>query len=239
MERRLEEGQALAIPKKRPPRRRRQQLELEDGRQAMALCDEAQRPVDYVSLVKQTQALAGGSEDPLEELRRRIKRTRGKMDVQKQVMDGFIKDVREMNAIHRSFSSTELSPPSTPTPALTAGASQPRLTAGPARPSSASNSANARAIMLRSDSTAQRRLGESRSTPALMAAAAGSLAHQAAPLALPQRRAPPGAPCSDLQKAISGAAAARQRAVASSAVAATGGGMSRLSRQGRSSPLVA
>merc|ERR1719272_867111 len=107
-----------------------------------------------------------------------------------------------MNAIDRSFSAAELSRPSTPasTPALTAGAepSRLRLTAGVARPSSASK---VRAISLRSDlGGSGRQLAASRSTPALMAAAVGSL-HGAAPLALPQRRAPPGAPCSDLQKA--------------------------------------
>jgi len=245
LETRLGENEALAIPKKRPPRRRRQQLELEDGGcQAIAICDQ-EKPVQFGQLLKQTEMLADTG-DPLEELRRRIKRTRGKMDAQNQVMNGFLSDVRQMHAIDRSFSSAELSRPSTPTaPALTAGSepSLKRLTAGPPRPSSASNSSGgARAILLRSDPVGSgRRLGESRSQPALMAAAVGSL-HQAAPLTMPQRRAPPGAPCSDLQRQISGAAAARQRAVASSAGAASaraGGGMSRLSQHSRSSPLVA
>lgn len=252
LERRLAENEALAIPKKRPPRRRRQQLELEDGGwKAMAICDQ-EKPVEFGQLLKQTEVLAGTS-DPLEELRRRIKRTRAKMESQNQVMDGFLKDVREMQHLDRSFSSAELSTPSSPAaltngaesrPALMSGAeaSRKRLTNGPPRPSSASNSSGVRAISLRSEAQpgSGRRLGESRSQPALMAAAVGSL-HQAAPLTMPQRRAPPGAPCSDLQKAVSSAAAARRSAIAASASTVgvkTGVGMSRISQHSRSSPVV-
>lgn len=249
------DGLALAVPKKRPPRRRKQ-LELEDGGwQARALCDQEPKPVEYGQLLKTAEALKG-SEDPLEELRRRIKRTRGKMDTQNQVMNGFLSDVRQMQQIDRSFSSAELSTPSSPAgqPALTSGCSSktPALCSsssgtelvqrqrGPVpRPSSASNSSG-RIVSLRSDSGSTRRLGESRSQPALTAAAVGSL-HQAAPLALPPRRAPPGAPGSELQKAISSAAAARRTALAASAAgeAAVGGGARRLSSLGRSPLMVA
>lgn len=228
----------MALTKKRPPRRRRQQLELEDGfGQARAICDQ-EKPVEFGLLLKQADNLRGGSEDPLEELRRRIKRTRAKMDSQNQVMDGFICEVRQMNALHRNFSATELSPPSSPAgvPALTNSKAPAALCSGssgaelalrrkgaPQRPTSASNTTQARMLSLRSDTGSGRRLGESRSQPALTAAAMGSL-HQAAPLALPPRRAPPGAPCSEFDKAISGAAAARRGAVAAAAATGCGAG---------------
>lgn len=231
---------ALAIAKKRPPRRRRKQLELEDGGwQAKALCDQP-KAVDYNQLLKTTEQLKG-SEDPLEELRRRIKRTRSKMDSQNQVMDGFLNDVRQMQHMDKSFSSAELSTPSSPAgalaltngagskvPALTNGSGAKALCSGPnsleqgqhpralgPRPSSASNS---RGLSLRSD-VPSRRLGESRSQPALTAAAKAAVGglHQATPLTLPARRAPPGAPGSELQKAISSAAAARRSAIAATA----------------------
>lgn len=218
IEQRLASEQALAIPKKRPPRRQRNQLALEDGGWkvpgAFALKD-AEKPVEYGQLLKQADALKG-HDDPLEELRRRIKRTRGKMDAQNQVMDGFLNDVRVMQQIDRSFSSSEMGEPSSPA-ALTGGTEHKCLGSGTARPSSGSRPA--RALTLRSDGANDRQLVTSRSQPALMAAANGSL-HNAAPLSLPNRRAPPGAPCTDFQKAVSTAAAARRAALASAGAVA-------------------
>jgi hypothetical protein len=148
------------------------------------------------------------------------------MDAQHQVIDGFLGDVRQMHSIHKSFSSAELSSPRTPlraaltaghsVKALCAGSSGAELTLRRSRPSSASNPSGAvRAISLRSDAGSERRMGESRSQPALTAAAVGNL-HQAAALKLPQRRAPPGAAGSDLRKDSAGAAAARRRVTATS-----------------------
>lgn len=245
MEGRIPSETALAIPKKRLPRRRRQQLELEnDGYQAIALCDQQPKPVEFGSLLKTAVAM-GGNDDPLEELRRRIKRTRAKMDSQNQVMNSFLSDVNQMKQLDRSFSSAELSTPRSDaggTPALTAGPKAPALCGsssctalampgrGPApRPGSAN--ANARGLSLRSDAASNRRLGESRSQPALTAAAMGSLHNQSAPLALPPRRAPPGAPGTEFQKAISSAGAARRRALAANAACTTGGGESVASRR--------
>lgn len=234
---------ALAIPKRRPPRRRKQ-LALEDASswKAKAICNQ-EKPVEYGSLLKAVGDMQGGNDDPLEELRRRIKRTRSKMESQQQVMNGFLSDVREMQQRDRSFfSQHEFETPSSPAAALVDGysskpaalppsASSPaalapsassteivqRQGAPVARPSSASNS---RVVSLRSDSgRSSRRLGESRSQPALTAAAVESL-HQAKPLALPQRRAPPGCGMSDLDKSISYAAAARHKAIAASGAAA-------------------
>merc|ERR1719230_1887654 len=90
-----------------------------------------EKPVEYGQLLKGVMDMAGG-EDPMEELRRRIVRTRAKMESQHQVMDGFLSDVRQMHQIDKSFSSAELSTPSSPAgvPALTSGASSktPALT---------------------------------------------------------------------------------------------------------------
>lgn len=243
---------ALAIPKRRPPRRRKQ-LALEDASswKAKAICNQ-EKPVEYGSLLKAVGDMQGGNDDPLEELRRRIKRTRSKMESQQQVMNGFLSDVREMQQRDRSFfSQHEFETPSSPAAALVDGysskpaalppsASSPAILAPSAssteivqrqgapvaRPSSASNS---RVVSLRSDSGRSRRLGESRSQPALTAAsrsqpaltaAAVESLHQVKPLALPQRRAPPGCGMSDLDKSISYAAAARHKAIAASGAAA-------------------
>lgn len=230
LEGRLSKEDALALPKKRPPRPRRGLLELENGsRQGIALCD--QDPVNYGLLLKSTVALEDDG-DPLEDLRRRIKRTRAKMDSQKEIMNGFLHDVQQMQHLDRCFSSSELSAPSSPAGKLALGTSKsaaaigcgPRSELVPQgrgssitnrtrdpstaplalRPSSASRSSS-----LRSGRELGRQsecLAESRSQPAL-----GNL-HQAAPLVLPPRRAPPGAPCSEAEKVLAASSAARRSA---------------------------
>lgn len=192
-------------------RRRRRKLELEDGRsQNLALCDEEKLP-DAKNLLKSALALEDNG-DPLEELRRRIKRTRAKMASQHQVMDGFLRDVREIRQLDRSFSSGELASPSSPSgmPALTGGASHKALCSGVSgaelvphggpRPSSAGYS---RGTALRSSAAAVKRLGVSRSQPALMAAGAATL-HQVTPLKAPAIRAPPGQPGAEPVRALAG-----------------------------------
>lgn len=255
---------ALALARQKRAPRRRPQLELEDGGYQLCALGDKEKPVEYNQLLKSAVQLSGpGGEDPLEELRRRIKRTRGKMDAQNQMMDGFLGEVRQMKASDRSFSAAELSSPrtTTGTAALTNGQSSKALCAGSSgtelvkrrpdrpssasrsgRPSSASNSGAVRTVSLRSDAAPARRLGESRSTPALTAAATGSLHQSAAPLALPQRRAPPGAANSELQRDISCAQVARRRALAANAAAPggrPGSGMAKRFSHIGSSPLIA
>lgn len=87
----------LALP---APRTDYDQLDL-------ALLDD--EPPSFGQLLKNVQSTG---DDPLAELKRRIKRTRAKMDEQNKVMDGFMSDVRQMQGLDREFYSSALSLPS-------------------------------------------------------------------------------------------------------------------------------
>jgi hypothetical protein len=253
LEGRLAEESTLALPRKRPPRQRQPKLELEDGNwQAVALCDQVSKPLDFNQLLHDAAALADDT-DPLEELRRRIKRTQAKMDSQKQVMDGFLQDVRDMQRQDRNFYSAEMQAATLDDkPALMSGsrsvgalgngnelsqhhrrekepssglALRPSsATKAVGRPSSAPRgSGTTRNLSLRSrcgGDSHKGLLGASRSQPSV-----GSFRHEK-PLALPARRAPPGASCSDTEKALSRAAASRHNTAAVSAAYTKVGGCS-------------
>lgn len=188
-----EEPTRLALPAPCAPSKRRS-LELLDRPAPEG------RSVEYSSLLQ--DALALHDEDPLEELRRLIKRTRAKMDSQTKVMDGFIEDVNQIRGLGRSCSSSGLK-------AIAARQAAPALADKPARaelrkplqagtlstsslsivrPSSASS--DFRSKPKRSASTPALLLDRPRPSPA--AAAALDLHDIGTPLVLPARRAPPG-----------------------------------------------
>mmetsp|Transcript_135445 Transcript_135445/g.235556 ORF Transcript_135445/g.235556 Transcript_135445/m.235556 type:complete len:263 (-) Transcript_135445:124-912(-) len=181
------------------------------------------------------------SDDPLEELRRRIKRTRAKMDAQTQVLNGFITDVQQIRSLEKSFSSSSLSspgaqraalpapsahrvraalgPPSAaalalPEPAARSRALATRTNTRSARPSSANATSpglGSRAAAVRSSRPAGS-LGQSQSQPSLSPSSVlGGLHQKTAALVMPQRRAPPGAAGNNTQKA-SALSAIRRRA---------------------------
>lgn len=83
--------------------------------------------------------------DPLDELRRLIRKTRTKMDSQKKVLDGFTSDVHQMRACDRSFSCSDLAAlsassasPSRQRPQLLCSPPQRRVAALGAAPTAAS-----------------------------------------------------------------------------------------------------
>lgn len=86
---------ALPAPPRRQPKPRCNELALSDG-----------RDIQYGSLLKDTLALH--DEDELEQLRRMIKKTRGKLDNQTKVLNGFISNVNQLRGEERSFSCTDL-----------------------------------------------------------------------------------------------------------------------------------
>jgi len=89
---------ALPAPRRRQPKPRAPRddaLVLSDGRE-----------IQFGSLLKETLALT--DEDPLEELRRMVKKTRGKLDSQTKVLNGFISTVNQVRGEERSFSCTDL-----------------------------------------------------------------------------------------------------------------------------------
>lgn len=195
-----------------------------------------EEPPSFNQLLQNAQV--SRMEDPLEELRRRIKRTRQKMDAQNKVLDGFIAEVQDMQ------SSSPLSSPQMVKPALHAAAPKslaalenPAVPAllGPAsrnrsslrseaseicarstRPSSASTSAGAssRAAPLRSSGNAGT-LRQVHSQPSLKQPFAFSGLHQKdeAAIVLPRRRAPPGAAGSKMQKSYAASLLRRQPAL--------------------------
>jgi len=153
-------------------------------------------PPDMRSLLKEADRLGGG--DPLDELRRRIRRTRAKMDSQTKVLDGLISDVQQVKSLQRGFSCTDLatgSAASCGSSAAVAGrhrrSPEPPALLGPPlcgslRPSSAGGAA--RSLAMRSGCSAVGRLGEkTQSQPTLPC-----LHQRSSALAVPKRRAPPG-----------------------------------------------
>eukprot|EP00933_Yihiella_yeosuensis_P056796 TRINITY_DN56226_c0_g1_i1.p1 TRINITY_DN56226_c0_g1~~TRINITY_DN56226_c0_g1_i1.p1 ORF type:complete len:292 (-),score=46.46 TRINITY_DN56226_c0_g1_i1:91-966(-) len=92
-----EEQLALPAPPRRVPKRLpREEVKALEGPQ----------PGSYGQLMKEVLTLEG--EDPLEELKRMVRRTRAKMDSQTRVLDGFISDVNQVKGIARSFSCTDI-----------------------------------------------------------------------------------------------------------------------------------
>ncbi|CAJ1457604.1 unnamed protein product [Effrenium voratum] len=76
LEGRLQDHQQLALP---APRRRRRKAEEGKGK-PLAI----EKPVEYSDLLRDAMALE--NDDSLEELRRMIKRTRGKMDTEMKAL---------------------------------------------------------------------------------------------------------------------------------------------------------
>jgi len=157
--------------------------------------EDSRPPPDVRSLLKEADRLGGG--DPLDELRRRIRRTRAKMDSQTKVLDGFISDVQQIKSLQRGFSCSDLATCSAAScggGAATAGrhrrSPEPPALLGPPlcgsrRPSSAGGAA--RSLAMRGGCSAAGRLSEkTRSQPTLLDL------HQRSALAVPKRRAPPG-----------------------------------------------
>eukprot|EP00930_Biecheleria_cincta_P035805 TRINITY_DN24602_c0_g1_i1.p1 TRINITY_DN24602_c0_g1~~TRINITY_DN24602_c0_g1_i1.p1 ORF type:complete len:241 (+),score=45.15 TRINITY_DN24602_c0_g1_i1:46-768(+) len=200
-----EDEELLALPA--PVRRPRRPRPADD--EALALEDS--KPVAYGDLLKQTMALE--EEDPLEELRRMIKRTRSKMDSQRKVLDGFISDVSQIKGMARNFSDTDTlalgdraSAAALPAPskaAMREASSQRSLKAGassalalaPVRPSSGSRESRCmprRGGGALATSQSQPSLG-SKGACAPPSAALLALQRDSAPLTVPQRRSPPGA----------------------------------------------
>lgn len=188
------------------------------GGQHLELLDQ-EEPVEYGTLLKRTLAL-NDEEDPLEELRRMIEKTRTKMDAEKKVLNGLISDVRNIDAMHRSFSCSEVALAPTPsgggkaalgsTRALGGGSGGPKAIAGSASAAALSNvahrgpaaksalvprpSSGGRSQVLRSGPVAALGGGtaQSQSTPALMQFFSSKIAKPLSELELPARRAPPG-----------------------------------------------
>lgn len=196
-----EQPRLLALPAPKPRRKVSPQTS------SLELLDKlppAQKAVDYTGILKDACALTNGDEDPLEELRRMIRRTRGRMDNQTKVLNGFISEVNQIKGLQRSFSCTEIDPrdancaPGKISGPAAAALQDQRPAALHDRPSSASR-ANARTLALRSNppnAMTQSRsqptvLGPSQSQSSLLALR-NVHGGDAAPLALPARRAPPG-----------------------------------------------
>lgn len=206
-----EEPPRLALRREPAPRRLPSPyLQLTDG---AAL---GSSKLDYSQLLRDAMQIAPqAEEDPLEELRRLIDKTRKKMDNQTKVLNGFITDVNRMRELDRNFAEDE------ETPALANGAhpalgdrtastklksikgglagsssvkslslvpSKSKGSLALARPMSAAS--EARAVVKRSESRPS--LMQSASMPALMAPSMASFRGIEAPLVPPPRRAPPG-----------------------------------------------
>eukprot|EP00931_Biecheleriopsis_adriatica_P077458 TRINITY_DN51023_c0_g1_i1.p1 TRINITY_DN51023_c0_g1~~TRINITY_DN51023_c0_g1_i1.p1 ORF type:complete len:248 (-),score=54.22 TRINITY_DN51023_c0_g1_i1:37-738(-) len=192
-----EEAQlALPAPARRPPRRPRPALQAEEAPLAL----ENQPPGNYSQLLKDCMALEEG--DPLEKLRRMIKRTRSKMDSQTKVLDGFISEVGQIKGMQRNFSCSDIDKAdSASMKALPAKASQAELMPGKAASQRALKGSSSSTALVPSESRGQPKrsagppaLGTSQSQPCLSAAPALlALQRDAAPLVVPQRRSPPGA----------------------------------------------
>mmetsp|Transcript_139681 Transcript_139681/g.260494 ORF Transcript_139681/g.260494 Transcript_139681/m.260494 type:complete len:275 (+) Transcript_139681:102-926(+) len=197
-----------------------------------------EEPPSFNQLIKNAQVTR--MDDPLEELRRRIKRTRQKMDAQNKVLDGFINEVQDMQC-SSPFSSPRAGRAALPAPApksfAALGAPAVPALPGPAprqrssvrpgaiencprstrstRPSSANTSAGAssRGAPVRSSGQAGT-LGQSHSQPSLQRSSVVGGLHQrdTAAIVMPQRRAPPGAPGCKMQKSYA-ASSLRKQAV--------------------------
>ncbi|CAE8659563.1 unnamed protein product, partial [Polarella glacialis] len=77
------------------------------------------KDVKYGDLLKETMTLE--AEDPMEELRRMVRKCRTKMDSQTKVLNGFISEVGLVKGMDRSFSCTEFATTGAGPQALTAG----------------------------------------------------------------------------------------------------------------------
>lgn len=194
-----------------------------------------EEPPSFNQLLSNVQTTRADPFDPLEELRRRIKRTRAKMDKQHKVLDGFISDVQQISGLESPVTSPRRAKAALPAPAagksfaalgpspalaLPGPSSRRRTTAPTAselcalstRPSSASTSVGvkSRATAVRSSAGT---LGESQSQPSLkQSSAIGRLHQKHADLVMPQRRAPPGAN-SNMQKSYVSSSLRRQSAL--------------------------
>lgn len=80
---------------------------------SFALGDKPGPKIEYRQLLKDLSSY-GNDEDPLEELRRLVSRTRKKMDGQRDVLKGFIEDVNVIKGMDRGFSCTDLATYSAP-----------------------------------------------------------------------------------------------------------------------------
>jgi len=174
------------VPVHRSPHLQRsaRPLALQNGQSALEDAPRQSAPVDPRQLLQTALALEEGDEDPLAELQRMIRRTRGKLDGQRKVLSGFISDVGRIRAEGGSDASSS-------TGSLTAWS--------PGKPQSAQSALALRKPQqgaltgLAPQRAEPRSLSiRSRSTPTLASAAILSL-HRQEPLALPQRRAPPQA----------------------------------------------
>lgn len=189
--------QLLALP---PPRRATvapaPQLALQDH-------SPRRKSLDYGTILKNAMDLH--TEDPLDELRRMIKRTQTKMDSQTKVLHGFMTDVNQIRGLDRNFSCTDLAvatPSGSHQPALTAGKSM-ALTAGKSMaslqalqdltPGKRPSSASGKTIRGPKRCESLRSLPHSSSQPALPSTQRLGFRSEA-PLVMPARRAPPGAP---------------------------------------------
>lgn len=174
----MQDHQQLALPAPRPRRRRVRKNEEEP------LAIEA-KPVQYSDLLKDVHALE--MDDSLEELRRMIQRTRGKMDSEMKVMDGFLADVSHIKGMQRNFDE--------PLAALPSSQSQPALKA-PERVKALQTSSSAVALgdsrkLPKRSGPSLPALSHSQSAPTLGAATAMLALRAAEPIVLPKRRAPP------------------------------------------------
>mmetsp|Transcript_26642 Transcript_26642/g.48832 ORF Transcript_26642/g.48832 Transcript_26642/m.48832 type:complete len:232 (+) Transcript_26642:138-833(+) len=149
---------------------------------------EPPRPLEYGKMLQDVSQLR--NKDSLEELREMIRRTGEKMEKQKKVLNGFISDVQEIQTLQRGFSSSEVVLSNgTPKHVGTHLRHQFKLMVQQ-KPRTKKQLTPLHALKARDQPLrgVGSELAQSRSQPALAAA------HAAAPLALPARRAPPGAP---------------------------------------------
>mmetsp|Transcript_28551 Transcript_28551/g.66166 ORF Transcript_28551/g.66166 Transcript_28551/m.66166 type:complete len:248 (+) Transcript_28551:107-850(+) len=158
---------------------------------------EPPRPLEYGKMLNDVTKLR--NDDSLEELRQMIRRTGEKMESQKKVLNGFISDVHQIQSLQRSFSSSDIVLSDEAAMSGTALRHQfklmvqqkPRIRRQLALPSQNTRDQPLRGIALND-------LGHSQSQPVLSKSSPSNAKPVAAssftPLAMPPRRAPPGAP---------------------------------------------
>jgi len=156
--------------------------------------DDAPRPrVEYTQLLKDVSSYGNTEEDPLEELRRLVRKTRAKMDTQTKVLNGFITDVAQINGMSRSFSSSDLS--ALPPPSSAAALPGPRGDAARgARQLALRSGGGSSALALRRPDPPSEPRGQARRSEGIAASRSMPMLPHADTTAakLPARRPPPG-----------------------------------------------
>mmetsp|Transcript_33327 Transcript_33327/g.75986 ORF Transcript_33327/g.75986 Transcript_33327/m.75986 type:complete len:242 (-) Transcript_33327:31-756(-) len=148
---------------------------------------EPPRPLQYGKMLQDVSQLR--NKDSLEELREMIRRTGEKMEKQKKVLNGFISDVNDIQTLQRGFSSSEVAL-SNGTPKHVGTHLRHQFKLMVQQKPRARKQLTLHAPLKARDQPLRgvgSELAQSRSQPSLAA-------HAASPLALPARRAPPGAP---------------------------------------------